>query len=138
MISKTPRRALPVGLAASALQILAGCASETTPTSATVPPPPGATGAPTPVEQALGVFTVTCHTGTGKTASGRPDGPGVAAVDTGVFPLGTRLRVETVGLVTAADRGSSVDGKTVDVWSPSEQACTQFGRQQLKVWRVVG
>lgn len=131
--------AVPVGVVSSVL-LLAGCANETTPTSATVaaPPPPPATAAPAPVaaEKPLGVFTVTCHTGGGTTASGRPSGPGVAAVDTDVFPLGTKLRVDKVGPVVAADRGGAVDGKSVDVWLPSEHKCTNFGRQQLQVWRV--
>lgn len=131
--------AVPAGLASSVL-LLAGCANETTPTSATVPapPPPPASAPPAPAasEKPLGAFTVTCHTGSGTTASGRPSGPGVAAVDTDVLPLGTRLRVEKVGTVVAADRGGAVDEKSVDVWLPSEQECTDFGRQQLQVWRL--
>jgi 3D (Asp-Asp-Asp) domain-containing protein len=128
---------LPLGLV-----VLAGCSDGSpAPVAATSPQPapPAAAGPPpasAPAGQPLGTFTVTCHTGGGKTASGYPNGPGVAAVDTDVFPLGTKLQVEKVGLVTAADRGGAVDGKSLDVWSPTEQECTAFGRQQLKVWRV--
>jgi 3D (Asp-Asp-Asp) domain-containing protein len=59
----------------------------------------------------------------------------MAAVDTDMFPLGTRLQVEKIGTVTAADRGGAVDGRSLDVWASSEAACTTFGRQKLQVWR---
>ena len=114
-----------------------GCANDTKPIGALHSPPPAA-AAPTVAaapEKALGTFTVTCHTGSGRTASGRPDGPGLVSVDTDVFPIGTKLRVESVGVVTAADRGAAVDGRSLDVWAASTAACTQFGRQQLQVWR---
>jgi 3D (Asp-Asp-Asp) domain-containing protein len=117
--------------------VLVGCAHDSTSTSATSTATP--TSAPSntaaPPEQPLGAFTVTCHTGAGQTASGRPDGPGLAAVDTDVFPLGTKLRVEKVGTVTAADRGGAVDGRSLDVWVASTADCTAFGRQHLQVWR---
>lgn len=79
---------------------------------------------------------MTCHTGSGRTASGRPDGPGLVSVDPAVLPLGSRVRVEKVGIVTAADHGDAVNGRSLDVWAPSKAACTAFGRQHLQVWRV--
>jgi 3D (Asp-Asp-Asp) domain-containing protein len=125
--------AVPLGLVLG----VTGCSdSAKTPTSATVTIPPAGAARPAPrAEQPLGAFSITCHTGTGRTASGRPDGPGLAAVDPDVVPLGTKLRVERIGTVTAADRGPAVSGRALDVWAPSSAACTSFGRQKLKVWR---
>jgi 3D (Asp-Asp-Asp) domain-containing protein len=31
-----------------------------------------------------------------------------------------------------------LNGSTLDVWAPSEDACTAFGRQRLQVWRLNG
>src|SRR4051794_28604755 len=118
---------------------LSGCAHQTSPTSDARPaaPSPARAAAPAPAaEHALGAFTVTCHTGSGRTASGRSDGPGLVSVDPEVLPLGTKVRVEKVGVLTAADHGSAVDGRSLDVWAPNEAACTQFGRQHLRVWRL--
>jgi 3D (Asp-Asp-Asp) domain-containing protein len=58
-------------------------------------------------------------------------------VDTDMFPLGTKLRVEKVGTVTAADRGGAVDGRSLDVWAASAADCATFGRQHLQVWRPI-
>ncbi|MDQ1649601.1 MAG: hypothetical protein QOG60_1658 [Frankiaceae bacterium] len=133
------RRTVCLGVAAVSTVAVCGCGQSTGPsgsagTAAPVPPSPVATSVP--AERALGVFTVTCHTGSGQTASGRTDGPGLAAVDPDVLPFGSRVRIEKVGVVTAADKGGSVDRATVDVWVPSEAACTTFGRQRLQVWRL--
>lgn len=123
--------------AAASTAAVCGCGKSTSPpiaaTAEPVPPSPIAASA---AERALGVFTVTCHTGSGQTASGRTDGPGLAAVDPKVLPFGSRIRIEKVGVVTAADKGGSVGGPSVDVWVPSEAACSSFGRQRLQVWRL--
>jgi 3D (Asp-Asp-Asp) domain-containing protein len=108
-------------------------AAATAPASRSVPPPVVARRG-----QPLGAFTVTCHTGSGKTASGRTDGPGLTAVDPDVLPLGTRVQVEKVGMLTAADSGGALSGKSLDFWAPSVASCASFGRQRLQVWRPVG
>lgn len=128
-----------IALSTMALSTLAlsGCAHQTSPTSATRPAPPSSPSAPAhSAERPLGAFTVTCHTGSGRTASGRPDGPGMVSVDPAVLPLGTKVRVEKFGVLTAADHGNAVDGRSLDVWTPSAAACTAFGRQRLQVWRL--
>jgi 3D (Asp-Asp-Asp) domain-containing protein len=84
----------------------------------------------------LGVFEVTCHTGKGTTASGRPTSREVVSVDPRVVPLGTWLVVDTVGRRVAADTGTGMTGRRLDVWEPSLAACTRFGRRQLRVWLV--
>jgi 3D (Asp-Asp-Asp) domain-containing protein len=84
----------------------------------------------------LGVFEVSCHTGKGVTASGRPSSRETVSVDPRVVPLGTRLVIDTVGTRVAADTGGAIRGRRLDIWEPSVAACTRFGRRQLRVWQA--
>jgi 3D (Asp-Asp-Asp) domain-containing protein len=84
----------------------------------------------------LGVFEVSCHTGEGITASGRPSSRETVSVDPRVVPLGTRLVIDEIGSRVAADTGGAIRGRRLDIWEPSLAACTQFGRRQLRVWRA--
>jgi 3D (Asp-Asp-Asp) domain-containing protein len=130
--------------------LLGGCQSTGTPTT-----PPTSTGAhaaatsPAPTTSAaaaassanipgtaLGVFEVTCHTGPGVTASGRPSSREVVSVDRRLFAFGTRLFIDQVGLRVAADTGPAMVGHRLDIWEPSAAACTKFGRKRLKVWQA--
>jgi 3D (Asp-Asp-Asp) domain-containing protein len=116
--------------------------------SAAHPPPaapPGTTRpapsrAPTTTASArgaeLGVFEVSCHTGKGVTASGRPSSRETVSVDPRVVPLGTRLVIDKVGPRVAADTGGAIRGRRLDIWEPSVAACTRFGRRQLRVWQA--
>jgi 3D (Asp-Asp-Asp) domain-containing protein len=111
-------------------------------------PPPGPPGttwpassrAPTTTAGArgaeLGVFEVSCHTGKGVTASGRPSSRETVSVDPRVVPLGTRLVIDKVGPRVAADTGGAIRGRRLDIWEPSLAACTRFGRRQLRVWQA--
>jgi N-acetylmuramoyl-L-alanine amidase len=108
------------------------------------PPPattrPAPSRAPTSTAAAggvlLGSFEVTCHTGKGVTASGRPSSRETVSVDPRVVPLGTPLVIEGVGRRVAADTGRSIRGQRLDIWAPSAVACTRFGRRQLRVWQA--
>ena len=112
------------------------------------PPPPGppATTRPAPSRAPtstagargveLGIFEVSCHTGKGVTASGRPSSRETVSVDPRVVPLGTRLVIDKVGPRVAADTGGAIKGRRLDIWEPSLAACTQFGRRQLRVWQA--
>jgi 3D (Asp-Asp-Asp) domain-containing protein len=84
----------------------------------------------------LGSFEVTCHTGKGVTASGRPSSRETVSVDPKVVPLGRRLVIEGVGPRVAADTGGAIRGRRLDIWEPSAAACTRFGRRQLRVWQT--
>jgi 3D (Asp-Asp-Asp) domain-containing protein len=84
----------------------------------------------------LGRFEVTCHTGEGVTASGRPSSREVVSVDPRVVPLGTQLVIEGVGRRVAADTGGAIKGRRLDIWEPSAATCTRFGRRQLRVWQA--
>jgi 3D (Asp-Asp-Asp) domain-containing protein len=84
----------------------------------------------------LGIFEVSCHTGKGVTASGRPSSRETVSVDPQVVALGTRLVIDKVGTRVAADTGGAIKGRRLDIWEPSAAACTQFGRRQLRVWQA--
>jgi 3D (Asp-Asp-Asp) domain-containing protein len=84
----------------------------------------------------LGVFEVSCHTGKGITASGRPSSRETVSVDPQVVPLGTRLVIDEVGPRVAADTGGAIKGRRLDIWEPSAATCTRFGRRQLRVWQA--
>jgi 3D (Asp-Asp-Asp) domain-containing protein len=82
----------------------------------------------------LGVFEVTCHTGKGTTASGKPNSRETVSVDPRVVRLGTRLVIDKVGSRVAADTGGNITGRRLDIWEPSATTCMRFGRRQLRVW----
>jgi 3D (Asp-Asp-Asp) domain-containing protein len=121
--------------------LLAACAAANPPPAA----PPDTTRplpslAPTSTAGArgveLGIFEVSCHTGKGVTASGRPSSREIVSVDPRVVPLGTRLVIDKVGTRVAADTGGAIKGRRLDIWEPSMAACTRFGRRQLRVWQA--
>ena len=127
--------------------LLGGCQTGDTPA---VPAPPNTgTAAPSPASSTaaapttgpaqrgvpLGVFEVTCHTGQGVTASGRPSTREVVSVDRRLIPFGTRLVIDQVGVRIAADTGPAMVGRRLDIWEPTQAACTKFGRKRLQVWR---
>jgi len=80
-----------------------------------------------------GVFEVTCYAENGPTASGKHTGPGVAATDPRVIPLGTSFLVEGYGVFTAWDTGGAIKGNRIDIWNGSESWCNDFGRRKLHV-----
>jgi len=136
---RAPGAALVGAVAAGIL--LVACSDPSPPPAS----PPGTTwpapsGAPTSTTAArgalLGSFVVTCHTGKGVTASGRPSSREVVSVDPRVVPLGTRLVIEGVGPRVAADTGGAIRGRRLDIWEPLAAACTRFGRRQLRVWQA--
>ena len=121
--------------------LLVACSAANPPRAA----PPGTTRpapshAPTSTTSArgaeLGIFEVSCHTGKGVTASGRPSSRKTVSVDPRVVPLGTRLVIDKVGPRVAADTGGAIKGQRLDIWEPTVAACTQFGRKQLRVWQA--
>jgi hypothetical protein len=108
-----PRVALLGAVAGGVL--LAACSAANPPPAS----PPGTTRpaqelAPTSTTGArgveLGVFEVSCHSGKGVTASGRPSSRETVSVDPRVVPLGTRLVIDEVGPRVAADTGGGSRG----------------------------
>lgn len=72
----------------------------------------------------------------GYTANGMKAGYGVAAVDTSVIPLGTKLYVEGYGYCIAADTGGAIKGNRIDLCYGSHQAALNsgFGHKNVKVY----
>lgn len=74
------------------------------------------------------------------TASGRPTAVGNIAVDTSVFPYGTRMYVQTVkgswhyGMATAADCGTAIKGNKIDLWFTSYAEACRWGRRDCTVY----
>ena len=120
--------------------LLVACSDATPPAAPAGTTRPAHSRAPTSTAGArgalLGVFEVTCQTGKGVTALGKPSSRETVAVDPRVVPLGTRLVVDTVGPRVAADTGGGITGRRLDIWEPSAAACARFGRRQLRVWQA--
>jgi len=72
--------------------------------------------------------------GYGITASGMRVQPGVVAVDPRVIPLGTRLYVQGYGYSIAADTGSAIKGKRIDVYIKSLSEAYKWGRRTVAVY----
>jgi 3D (Asp-Asp-Asp) domain-containing protein len=129
-----------LGAVATGVLLVACSAADPPPAAPPATTGPASVRAPTSTAGArgaeLGVFEVSCHTGKGITASGRPSSRETVSVDPRVVPLGTRLVIDRVGTRVAADTGAAIKGRRLDIWEPSAAACTQFGRRQLRVWQA--
>lgn len=80
-----------------------------------------------------------CGTGTGITASSAPVEGGVTvAADPDVFPFGTVLYIEDVGVRIVQDTGASVKGKHLDVAvsGSHKDALNWDGYGQHRVWII--
>ena len=75
----------------------------------------------------------TGYTLEGRTATGLPTAPGVVAVDPAVIPLGTRITIPGYGTGIAADTGGAVQGSTIDLWFPTEEAALAWGRRTVTI-----
>lgn len=69
----------------------------------------------------------------GWTALGIRTRKGVVAVDPRVIPLGTRLFVPGYGHGIAADVGSAIKGRIIDLWMPSHAAVRKWGRRTVTI-----
>lgn len=71
----------------------------------------------------------------GVTASGLPAGPGIVAVDPDVIPLGSTVIIDGVKHL-AADTGSGVQGRHIDICMAGHEEPVAFGVRTAKVWVV--
>lgn len=82
-----------------------------------------------------------CGTGTGITASGAPVEAGVtAAADQSIFPYGTVLYIEDVGIRIVQDKGAGVQGDHLDVAVDTHEnalAWSGYGEHQVWILREV-
>lgn len=80
------------------------------------------------------VVTATAYSGGGITATGVVPQRGTVAVDPGVIPLGQQVYVEGYGYGVAADVGSAIKGKRIDVYFPDEAQAIHWGVRQVKMY----
>ncbi len=69
----------------------------------------------------------------GSTALGVPVRKGVVAVDPKLIPLGTRLHIPGYGPGLAADVGTAIKGRIIDLWMPSTAAARKWGRRTVTI-----
>lgn len=81
-----------------------------------------------------------CGEGRGITASGQPIQAGVTvAADQSIFPYGTVLYIEGVGIRIVQDKGAGVQGTHLDVAVDThENALTWSGYGEHRVWILKG
>ena len=107
-------------------------ASAETPTPGSRPEPPPEPSGPKPGGSQIVVDVVAYCGGVG-TASGLPLGWGTVAVDTRIFPFGTKMYIPGYGDGVAADRGSAIIGRIIDIWFPTCAQARAWGRQTLTI-----
>ena len=96
------------------------------------PEPPPEPSGPKPGGSQMVVDVVAYCGGVG-TASGLPLGWGTVAVDTRVFPFGTKMYIPGYGDGVAADVGSAIIGRIIDIWFPTCDQARAWGRQTLTI-----
>ena len=87
---------------------------------------------PTKAPYKLKVDAVAYHL-PGRTALGVPVRKGVVAVDPKLIPLGTRLFVPGYGRGLAADVGTAIKGRIIDLWFPSTFQARNWGRRTVTI-----
>ena len=81
-------------------------------------------------------YTASCYGCSGTTASGRPAGHGIVAVDPRVIPLGTRMYIPGYGRAVAGDTGGAIRGNRIDLGFNSTAQAFQFGRRPVTVYLI--
>jgi 3D (Asp-Asp-Asp) domain-containing protein len=79
-------------------------------------------------------YTGACSGCSGMTASGRPAGRGIVAVDPRYIPLGTQLYIPGYGHATAGDTGGAIHGNRIDLGFDSHRDALSFGRRSIVVY----
>jgi 3D (Asp-Asp-Asp) domain-containing protein len=79
-------------------------------------------------------YTAECTGCSGITASGRPAGHGIVAVDPHYIPLGTRLYIPGYGHALAGDTGGAIRGNRIDLGFESNRDALKFGRRPIVVY----
>ncbi len=69
----------------------------------------------------------------GSTALGVPVRKGVVAVDPKLIPLGTNIHVPGYGPGLAADVGTAIKGRIIDLWFPSTAKARAWGRRTVTI-----
>jgi 3D (Asp-Asp-Asp) domain-containing protein len=69
----------------------------------------------------------------GRTASGLPCAKGAVAVDPRLISLGTQMYVPGYGPGVAADVGTAVKGRIIDLWMSTDAAARKWGRRNVTI-----
>ena len=69
----------------------------------------------------------------GRTALGVPVRKGVVAVDPTLIPLGSKMHVPGYGRSIAADVGTAIKGRIIDLWMPTNAAARRWGRRTVTI-----
>src|SRR3954451_14469359 len=84
-----------------------------------------------------GSYRATAYAQSGTTASGEPTHRHIVAADPDVLPIGSRIRIRRAGKYSGeyvvADTGGKIQGRRLDIYIPSEQACKKFGVKVVQV-----
>jgi 3D (Asp-Asp-Asp) domain-containing protein len=84
-----------------------------------------------------GTYRATAYAQSGTTASGELTHRHIVAADPDVLPLGSRIKIRRAGRYTGeyvvADTGSKIQGRRLDIYMPSEEACKKFGTRLVRV-----
>jgi peptidoglycan DL-endopeptidase CwlO len=126
------RRALNAEQISRLVSRAAEASAQTPEPEASAPAPAPAPAKPKSGGSPLTVDVVAYCGGVG-TASGLPLGWGTVAVDPNVIPLGTKLYVPGYGPGVAADTGSAIIGKIIDIWFPTCAQARAWGRKTLTI-----
>ena len=70
----------------------------------------------------------------GFTSIGLRAGHGIVAVDPEVIPLGTFVYIPDYGVAVAADVGSAIKGRRIDLCFDTYREAVQFGRRSVQVY----
>jgi uncharacterized protein YabE (DUF348 family) len=81
-------------------------------------------------------YTAGCYGCSGITATGRPAGHGIVAVDPSVIPLGAKLFIPGYGYAIAGDTGGAIRGNRIDLGFNSLRDAVLFGRREVIVYRL--
>jgi resuscitation-promoting factor RpfB len=81
-------------------------------------------------------YTADCAGCSGVTASGRPAGHGIVAVDPRVIPLGTHMYIPGYGHAVAGDTGGAIRGHRIDLGFNSNAQANRFGRRPVTVYLI--
>ncbi len=81
-------------------------------------------------------YTAGCSGCSGMTATGRPAGHGIVAVDPRVIPLGTHMYIPGYGPAVAGDTGGAIHGRRIDLGFNSNRQAFQFGRRSVTVYLI--
>ncbi len=79
-------------------------------------------------------YTAQCYGCSGITASGKPAGFGIVAVDPAVIPLGTKMYIPGYGRAVAGDTGGAIHGNRIDLGFETNSAAMRFGSRAVQVY----